>query len=359
MEKNTKEKMVKAQKKSVELTPTYLSSFFEELHMFLKSGISTWEALAIISENTKNPAVKNLYFKLYEDVVDGKKFSEAMEASSNFPPYAVGLAKVGEQTGRMEETTLALQKYYEQKDKLARSIKDAVMYPMCMAGMVLVVIIVLIMQVMPVFEQVFAQLGLQMNSFAQSMLNIGNILNKYAFVILAIVAVLLLAFLIFRATNFGKKRMVIFYDVFPLTKKLSAAQAANRFAFSMSLMLASGIETLMAFDFAQSITESEIAKKKVAIIKEKLEEGTSLNDALMSGGIFSVEYQGMIVAGMRTGETDEMLMTIAKRYEEEAEDRIHKLLSIIEPTLVAILCVLVGMVMLSVMLPLTGILAGL
>ncbi len=342
-----------------ELSAEYLSDFFEQLYMFLQSGIATWEALAIISENTANKNVKQLYTSLYDDVADGKLFSTAMRNSKCFPIYAIGMTVVGEQTGRMEETTLALKKYYEQKDVLKKSIRDAVAYPLCMAGMVLAVILVLIMRVMPVFEQVFAGLGLSLNTFAQSLLDMGTIINNYSFVILTVFIVLLAVFFIVRATSAGKKLFSHIYSVFPLTKKLAQAQTANTFAFSMSLMLASGIETLTAFEFSEDLAESTMARNKINDIRQALEDGKALSAALVDGGIFKEDYNGMIVAGMRTGAVSEMLMSIAKRYDKEANERIQKLLSILEPTLVAVLCVMVGLVMLSVMLPLMGILAGL
>ncbi len=349
----------KNQVKTVEIPDVMLCDFFEQLYMFLQSGIPTWEALAIISENTSNKQVKGLYETLYNSVADGNLFSQAMRESGSFPTYAVGMMAVGEQTGRIEQTTFALKEYYEQKDALKRSIRNAVAYPLCMAGMVLIVILVLIMRVMPVFEQVFAQLGLSLNAFAQSLLDMGTLINRYSFVVLAVFSVLLLSFLVLRVTRKGKKILLHIYNVFPLTKAIANAQNANTFAFSMSLMLASGIETLTAFDFAEDLAESDLARKKVNRIRNSLEQGVSLSDALVDGDIFKEDYQGMVVAGMRTGAVSEMLMNIAERYDKEAKERIQKMLAVLEPTLVAVLCIMVGLVMLSVMLPLTGILAGL
>ncbi len=348
----------KKQSNNFQLSAMLLSDFFEQFYMYLQSGIPTWEALSIISENTSNKEVKNLYNMLYNEVADGELLSVAMKRHG-FPVYAVGMTAVGEQTGRIEETTLALKKYYLQKDELKKSIRNAVAYPLCMAGMVLVVILVLIMQVMPVFEQVFAQLGLSLNSFAQSLLSMGEFINNFSLIILLVLGVLIAAFFVFRATKKGKAFLSHIYNVFPLTKKLAQAQNANTFAFSMSLMLASGIETLTAFEFAQDLAESDEAKSKINIIRTALESGQSLNSALTLGEIFKDDYKGMVVAGMRTGAVSEMLMNIAERYDKEANERVQKLLAILEPTLVAVLCIMVGLVMLSVMLPLTGILAGL
>ncbi len=349
---------VKKRKKNRVLATTVLINFFEQIHMFLQSGITIWESLSIMEENAKDPNEKRLYYEMYDYVLDGKSLSGAMNESGSFPEYAVNMCKIGEQTGRLDETVVALQVYYAEKDALAQSMKSAIAYPLCMAGMVLMVVFVLIVQVMPVFQQVFAQLGLELNPFASNLLSTGQVLNQYAFVILLVFCSSLLTLFLMQKTKYGKRIFSNLFDYFPLTKKLANARSANSFAFATSLMLSSGMETLTAFEFAQTLAHSSVAKKKISKMEELLVQGLSLSDAIIKSEIFASSYNGMIVAGTRVGSSDEMLMSIAKRYHVETERRTEKLLGIIEPSLVAVLCIMVGVVMLSVMLPLMGILAG-
>ena len=227
-----------------------------------------------------------------------------------------------------------------------------------MVSMVLVVIIVLIVQVMPVFEEVFKNLGLNMTGFARTMLDAGELLSEYSLVIVASGLAIATFAIVFSGTKPGKKASNFLYEHFFLTKKLAQAQAANKFAFSMSLMLASGIKTRTAFNFAEELNSSGIARDKIVKTRDLLENGMSFQTALVEGGLFSKDHNGVIVAGVRTGDAPEMLMHIAQSYEQEAKESLQKLLSILEPTLVAILCITVGIVMLSVMLPLTGIMAS-
>ncbi len=341
-----------------ELTPNELSYFFEQLAIFSKSGIATWECLAIISENISVKRNKELFTWLYAQVVDGMTLSFAMKNAGCFPTYAIGMLEVGERTGRFEEAASALHFYYQGKDKLAQSIRSSVIYPLSMAGMILVVIFVLLVQVMPVFEQVFTQLGLALNSVSLFLLQLGQLLSQYTVYILAAVAVVLLIFFIFRLTAGGRKILINLYDTFPLTRRLSQSEGANHFAFSMALMLGSGIDALYALEFSMMITKSPTVRKKIQYIIDRIEGGISLTEAIVESQIFSPMYNGMVEAGMRSGAVSEMMMSVADRYFDETQKLTQKLLSIIEPALVAILCLMVGMVMLSVMLPLTGILAG-
>ncbi len=345
-------------KKKKELSSLELSYFFEQLAIFSKSGIATWECLALICENMTAKRDKKMYYNLYSWVVDGMTLSLAMKQAGCFPDYAVGLLEVGEQTGRLEEASAALHVYYQGKDRLSQSIRSSVVYPLSMAGMILVVIFVLLVQVMPVFEQVFAQLGLALNSVSQFLLDLGQMLSQYTVYVLVVLAAVLLVFVLLKVIPGGQRLLTNLYDVFPLTRRLSQSEGANHFAFSMALMLGSGIDALYALEFSMMITKSPTVRKKILFIIERMEAGASLTEAIVASEIFLPMYNGMVEAGMRSGTVSEMMMSVAERYFDDTQKLTQKLLSIIEPTLVAVLCLMVGMVMLSVMLPLTGILAG-
>ncbi len=332
--------------------------FFEQLSMFTTSGIPIWESLQIIADNNPKSDRRELYHTLYLLVADGMFFSQAMDMVGCFPDYALGMIEVSEQTGRVDEVCKSLASYYRDKDKLSSSMKSSVVYPLCMAGMVFVVIFVLLVQVMPIFEQVFTQLGLSLNSVSSGLLGIGQVLNSYALYFLLGFVGILLIFFILSITPFGKKFLDKLYDSAPVTKKLSMTENANRFAFSMALILDSGLDIISALEFSSIITGSDTYKKKIQHALDELNEGESLDSALIVAKVFDSEYNGLITAGAKSGTSGKMFMSIADKYYEASQKQMNKILSIIEPALVAFLCLMVGMVMLSVMLPLVGILSG-
>ncbi len=340
------------------LNSSELAFFFEQLSTFSGSGIATWESLGIISEHSKDQKNKSLFDALYDMVSGGNFLSIAMDKCGCFPDYAIGLIEVGEQTGRIREVSETLCEFYKSKDRLSESIRSSITYPLCMSAMVLVVVFVLLVQVMPVFEQVFSQLGLGLNSVSLFLLNLGQTLNNSVVYIFGVLVTLVIIGFALRFTAGGRKILSNLYDKAPLTGMLSDAENANRFAFSMSLMLGSGLDALNALEFSMLITESERVNSKIKTIITEFEKGESLTDAIIISEIFKPMYNGMLVAGMRSGSVEEMFMSISERYYEDAERYTQRMLSIIEPSLVAVLCIIVGMVMLSVMLPLTGILAG-
>ncbi len=335
-----------------------LAYFFEQLSLFTKSGIAVWESLQIIAENNKKDKNYPLYSYLYNSVSDGMFLSAAMDDAKCFPDYALGMIEVSEQTGRVDEVCASLSSFYTDKDKLSRSVRSSVIYPLCMAGMVFAVIFILLIQVMPIFEQVFAQLGLAMNSVSSTLMGVGELLNTYAFALIIFFVALVLFFSILRITPFGKNLLSSLYEVSPFTKRLSVSQNANRFAFSMSLILESGLDIISALEFSMLTTSSKQYRQKLKGALNALKDGESLDTALINARVFDPSYNGLISAGAKSGASGEMFMSIAEKYHKETQNRIDKILAIIEPSLVAFLCLMVGMVMLSVMLPLVGILSG-
>ncbi len=347
-----------ARRRFARLNSAQLTYFFEQLSLFSGSGIATWECLAIMKEHSTEKKHQALLDTLFKDVSEGSFLSESMDACRCFPDYALGMMEVGEQTGRLQEVSSSLKQFYENKERLSRSIRASLVYPLCMSAMVLAVIFVLLVQVMPVFEQVFSQLGLALNPISVFLLELGRLLGEYTGIILGVVGAICVIGLIIRVTPAGKKLFSKLYSVMPLTKKLFQSESANRFAFAMFLMLGSGIDTLIALDFSLLIADNDKTEKRIKRIIHGCEKGRSLSEAVVGSGIFQPMYNAMLIAGMRSGTTEEMFRSISEKYYEEAQRQTDKLLSILEPTLVAILCIIVGMVMLSVMLPLTGILSG-
>ncbi len=350
--------MDKKVKKVKQISTHDLCYLFEQLSIFSKSGIPTWESLYIISLNEKNSGKTNVFYRLYELVADGMFFSLAMKELGCFPSYAVSMVEMAEQTGKTEDVFMTLHTYYSNRDILSKNIRSSVVYPLCMAGMVFAVVFILLVQVMPVFEQVFEGLGLALNPVSVVLLGIGQTLNTYAVAILAVVAAIILFFVVLKFTSGGKKLLLSFYEKFPLTRRLSESENISKFAFSMSLMIGSGLDAISSLEFASMITQSKSLKKKIALIKADIESGTNLSEAIISRKVFSPFYNGIVIGGVRSGAISETLMTIADRYSNDTQKQIQKILSIIEPLMLAVLCLTVGLVMLSVMLPLTGILSG-
>lgn len=340
------------------LNSNELSVFFEQLSLTLHSGISSLEGISIMLEDSDGAEGQDILRTIYTHLEETGCLYESLNISGVFPDYAVNMMELGEKTGRMDEISSALSEYYERENNISSAIKGAITYPLVMLGMMLVVILVLILKVMPVFEQVFEQLGLSMTGFSALILNMGKTIHSYSVVFLILLAILAGCILYFTKSQKGRRQFFTFLQNSRLTGRLSEKIACSRFAGSMSIALQSGMDTDESMEMLSRLTEHRKMQDKIQIAREKLSQGEDFSEAFAASGIFTGLYSKMVTIGYRTGSMDQVMDRIARQYEDEIDAEIQRVIGLIEPTMVAVLSVIVGLILLSVMLPLTGIMAG-
>lgn len=340
------------------LSPSELSAFCAQIAMIMKSGISIGEGVEIMCEDTKNPQGREILENIREHVDAGSTFHEALASSGKFPKYMVDMAEIGEATGKLDDVMEMLCAYYEREENIARSIKSAVTYPIIMIAMMALVIIVLIVKVMPVFNEVFVQLGSEMTGFSRAVMDLGAVMSRYSFVFIGIAAVLVIAFFILRGTASGRRTLQKWAAGFFATKNLNAKIASGRFASAMALMLSSGLDTDQSLDMVYKLVDNDYIRGKISACKRFIEDGSTFAEALVKSEFFTGVYARMVTVGFKTGSVDMVMKKLADRYEEEVDVQVGNIISILEPTLVAVLSVIVGMILLSVMLPLMGIMSS-
>lgn len=335
--------------KATLLSNTELSGFFQQLSLILNSGISPYEGITIMWEDIDHPQGKALLQGIREDLEIGADLHSALKESKVFPPYALQMINIGEYTGTLDQVTSSLADYYGQEAQIQQEIKSAVTYPIIMIGIMLVIVGVLVAKVLPIFNQVYQQLGSEMTGISRTLLTFGNALERYGlpaaagFILLLAVCAILL-----------KKGHI----KIPFSRALYEDIAAFRFANGLSLTLASGLDSNTGLSMLGELTEYEPMKEKIKTCQEMTETGTELTEALRNTGIFTGLYARLISMGYRTGNTDKVMAQVAGKYQERVSERTRRLIGLLEPTLVAILSILVGIILLSVMLPLLGVLTG-
>ncbi len=335
-----------------------LSTFFDEMSIILKSGISSIEGISIIEEETKDLEGQALLHIIMEETQNTGSLYEGLLASNVFPKYALDMIHIGEISGRLDEVTASLAAYYYHENDLKKAIKSAVTYPLTMIVMMGIIIGVLLAKVMPVFNQVFVQLGSEMSGLSKSLLNFGEVISRYAAGIIIIAVILLLGLFLMTRSQKGQEKLKDFASRFVLTKDLSERIALSRFASGISMALKSGIDTDEGLSLAASLVDHPIISKKIRQCQEDIAEGSDFADAVHKYHIFSGLSERIITIGSKSGVMDEAMEKLSVQYDEETNDQIAHLLGIIEPTLVIVLSIIVGMILLSVMLPLMGIMSS-
>ena len=332
-----------------------LSNFFVELAMLTKSGMTVFESLSLMKDSTDIKSEKDFFEPLINVTSNGKNLSVALKENESFPNYAVKMTEIGEKTGHSDSVFKALGAYYKQSDELAESIKLAVAYPIVMLIIILAVIFVLFTLVMPVFNRVFTSLGAGSAQLLNKLLNTGYVLNVIALVLGGAVVLVLLFFVILSATKYGRARLDNLFNNSLVTRSLSEKLSAHRFAYAMSVMLSGGLSFDAAIELTLDIIKNKHVLAKIKKLRYLLDSGESFSDAVFKSEIFESSYTGMIAAAVRVGQIDSTLMVVAERYEENVKKKIFSVVSAVEPALVTVLSVIVGLVLMSVVVPLIGI----
>ena len=338
------------------LTPHELSVLSSQLSMLVKSGSSPYEAVSILMEDTKDPSGKQILQSMVAELEKGEKLHDAMKASGVFPDYVEHMVTIGEEAGELDTVLDALRLFYEREDGLRDTIRSALRYPLIMIATMFVVILVLITQVLPIFAEVFAQLGTGMNAFSESLLTLGVRMNRYSLAIMIVLAALvLLAVYLFHSAN-GKKLLRRIAGVFPAGRRLSEEIAAGRFASGMALTMSSGMDTYQSLAMVKTIVENDTVEQKIAQCAEQIEgTGCSFPEAIEQVALFTPLYTRMVKTGFKSGSLDQTMRQIADHYEKATDHKIDMLISVVEPTLIILLSVIVGLILLSVIMPLMGI----
>lgn len=335
-----------------------LSAFCLQISLLLKAAVPLDEGLSIMSEDAATEEEQKLLRTMSEDVELGEPFFCAMEKSGSFPPYVVRMAKLGQQSGTLDRLMESLSRYYEKEYFMMQNIRNAITYPVMMVAMLLVILFVLFTKVMPVFEDVYAQLGVQMSPLSQAASRFGGIFSGTALVIFALLAVFVGAAAIAAGAGRSFKWAEKLKDCFKRKSRTALATAGRRFTAVLALTLQSGMELEKGMEIAGELVDNSRVAEQIAACSQKLQEGVSYYEAMKDTGLFSRFHIQMIKVGTRSGKLDEVMQDISEDYEQQADASIDNMVARLEPTLVAVLAVAVGLILLSVMLPLAGVLAS-
>lgn len=339
--------------KTAVLSADALSAFCYQLALMIRSGISSEESIGLLAEDAPSPETKALLAELHRVLIDGSSLSCALAQANRFPAYLLRMVEIGERTGRLEQVLSALSHYYQREAATQQSLRRAIAYPAVMAALIAAVFLLLVSRVLPIFQQVFAQLGVTPSPVARGLLSIGSA-SKYIAGGLALLLVLcaLAALYLFRFPS----GQVLLSRILSHSAPVRGIDR-SRFASAMALMLSSGLALDEAILRVCTLLEHSALSPALAQCRAQMEAGTPFPKAVEECGLFSGIQSGLLSAGFRAGASEQAMEELARRCQEDAQALLERRLGQFEYALVALLCLSVGLVLLSVMLPLLGVLS--
>ena len=334
-----------------------LFQFCEQFSIILRSGMSAIEGLAILNDDSQTERGKEILTFLYKDMEESGSLAHAMEQSGAFPASAAAYVRTGEETGCLEEVRKGLSAFYAKEIQITDQIQSAVAYPLVMLGMMTAVIVILLVKVLPVFRQVFRQLGLEMSGISGGLLGIGETLSRYSTAFLVLLAAMI-GFILFLVLHpKGQELIRKIVCRFPGMKEIPVNLDYSRLCQCISLGIRSGLSPELCVELAGAVVTQTEIREKLASIQKQLAEGYGFTEAITESGLFKAMELRLISLGFQAGASDEVMEKLAEQYEEKSTDSVSHIVSILEPTIVIVLSILVGLVLLSVMMPLLGLLS--
>ena len=337
------------------LTNTYLSIFCMEMSVIYRAGISPADGLRVLLHDADKDSTLVLN-ALLEELLKREPLSISLERSGYFPDHMIGMVKAGEATGRIVEMLAALSEYYDRLDRLAHTLKNAVFFPLILLAMMLGVVLVLVTQVLPIFNDVFERHGSRMSATATYLLRFGEWLGAISLFIAALVAAILLIGAVFWLVPALRRRTLGALRRHLGGLGLLAEIASYHFISVVALSVESGLKAKDAVELAAFVSGGAIkVDERNADCARRLAKGETLADAMGQAGILGARETHMLNFATRGGTTDAALMEITRRKERNILDKIDKITGRVEPILIISISIIVGIVLLSVMAPLMGI----
>lgn len=339
------------------LSHMYLSEFCAELALLVRAGITISDGISTLSLDFEDKS--GFLTALRENSEQGDTLYTALEKTQLVPDYMLDMIQLGEKSGRLEATLISLSEYYDSQAKLAAAVRSALTYPLVLIIMLAAVVVVLVTQVLPIFADVFSQMGAQLPAFSLALINFGEKLSAASAVIIWILAAIVVIALVIALIRPLRATAGAFFRRHFGATGVFRETITSQFAAAMTTAISSGLDSEESVVLAGNVIRG-IKKTDEGVDRclDMLKNGDGLEKSLEASGVFAARDVRLLSLGVRTGTSESVMSDIAKRSEERALNSIDSALGKIEPTLVIIISIVVCAVLLSVMLPLTGIMSS-
>ncbi len=329
-----------------------LPSFSRQLGAMLTSGMPIVASLEALEEQTDSVGFKTVITHVKGSIEGGAAFSEALALYPYiFDDLYVNMIRGGESGGQLAETIGRLATFMEAASRLKRKVKSAMMYPVIVLCISIALAIGMIVFIVPVFGNMFADFGAKLPAPTQFLLNVSDFIKKYGLYIGGVIGIALFAFNKWKATPEGGLAVDQFKLKMPVFGELTSKVAAARFARTLGQLIHSGVPILSALDIVAGATGNKAAGKIVMNAYTAVENGDPLSSAMLTQTAFPKMLVRMLQAGEKTGKIDVMMDNIADFYDDEVETMLEGLTSLLEPLLMVFLGVIIGGIVLCMFMP--------
>ncbi|MDX2229013.1 MAG: type II secretion system F family protein [Leptolyngbyaceae cyanobacterium bins.349] len=328
--------------------------FSRQFAALVNAGVAMVRGLGVLAEQCQNPKLKKALLNISSDVQQGVNLSDAMRKHPEcFDGLYVSMIQAGEVGGVLDEVLNRLAKLLEDVARLQNQIKAAMSYPVTVGTLAILIFFGMVRFLLPIFANIFKEIGVELPAFTQMMMNISYFVQdiKNVLFLLVVVGVAVFAFRQYYKTRVGRETVDRLMLKLPLFGDLIEKTATARFCRTFGALTRSGVPILTCLEIVRDTAGNQIIANAVDEARKEIQTGGMISVALQKEQVFPLMAIQMISIGEETGELDKMLAKVADFYEDEVEQAVKALTSVLEPVMIVVLGGMVGAILLSMYLP--------
>ena len=326
--------------------------FTRQFSTMINSGLPLVQALTILAEQTDNKALAEVTKKVVFDVESGNTVADALSKHPRaFTNLYVNMVAAGEAGGILDTILMRLATFLEKNDALVRKVKGAMIYPAVIMSVAAIAVIVLLIFVIPVFENMFSSVGLALPLPTRIVIGASRFLKGYWWMVLAVAVSGGYMFKKYYATSNGKLNIDRLMLKMPVLGDVLRKSAVSRFTRTLGTLISSGVSILEGLEITAKTAGNRVIQDAIMDSRASIAGGDTIAQPLQKSKVFPPMVISMIAVGEQTGGLDEMLSKIADFYDEEVDAAVSNLLSLLEPIMIVFLGVIVGGMVVAMYLP--------
>lgn len=340
--------------------PRDLSVFCRQFVSITQAGVPMKEALQMLSEQTENKWLKRAIEDVLTSVEKGNTLADSMRGEKDiFPPMLINMVEAGESSGNLEMSFSRMAVQFEKEAKLKATIRKATIYPIILIFAAIGVVAVMMLFVIPIFIDMFADLDVEMPAITMFVMNTSKWTTAHWYIIVAVVAAVVAIYKLIYKTEQGRLAIDKIKMKMPLFGKLTVKSACAQFARTMSTLLSAGIPTIDCLETVSKIVKNIHYTNALMKAREEVMKGIPLSEPLEAAGIFPPMVYHMTGIGEETGNIEDMLEKLADYYDEEVEITTQSVLAAMEPLIIVFMALIVGTLVIAVISPIGAMYEGL
>ena len=338
---------------TAKFTASELDFFLTQLSTFLKSGITLVESIKILSKQCKKKGQQNVYKSLIYELTMGENFSEALQKQGNiFPRLLINMIKTSELTGDLPKTLDDMADYYREIEKTRKQMMSALTYPLVVLVFAIAVLVYIMVLVVPQFVDIYGSLGTTLPPITVAILNVSNFLKKNLLMLgIGLLVFIIIFIVLFKTIKVFKTVVQTILMNIPIIGKIIIYNEITMFTKTFASLLNHNVYITDCMEVLSKITNNEVYKMLIFDTITNLARGEAISNSFKNHWAFPVIAYEMILTGEKTGQLGPMMDKVANYYQEQHKNAVNQIKAFIEPVMIIILAVIVGVVLLSVVLP--------